>query len=221
MHSFDPRACCARWFGFCYCIGFLRLLLNAKFQYGWSLPEGVLWIGGLAAGMLVLASSLDAAVRRDKSISSPLILTIVACGTGAALMLSGSVLLGQLAIVLAGALGAILAVAFLLPKAIEGRGVVPVAVALLASSLAHAVVFYAELPSASALLLPPHLFPALSLISLQRKRASLVEAILLLRAGIVIIPVAISVFLAFRASPATSIIDSQYLRLMNNAFVKT
>ena len=115
------------------CMGFLRLLLNAKFQYGWSLAQGVLWIVGLAAGMLMLAISLDAAVRRDRSISSPLILTIVTSGTGAALMLSGSMLLGQLAMILAAALGAILAAAFLLPRAVEGRGVVPVAVAMLAS----------------------------------------------------------------------------------------
>ena len=180
------------------CMGLLRLLLSAKFQYGWSLPEGVLWIAGLAAGMLVLASSLDAAVRRDTSISSPLILTILACGTGVALMLSGSMLLGQLAMVLAAALGAILAAAFLLPKAVEGRGVVPVAVALLAS-LWLSGCFYSDLPSASALLLAVSPFPALLLISLSEKVPSWRDV--LLRAGVVIIPVAISVFLAFRASP--------------------
>ena len=180
------------------CMGLLRLLLSAKFQYGWSLPEGVLWIAGLAAGMLVLASSLDAAVRRDTSISSPLILTIVACGTGVALMLSGSMLLGQLAMVLAAALGAILAVAFLLPKAVEGRGVVPVAVALLAS-LWLSGCFYADLPSGSAVLLAAASFPALLLIALSEKVPSWKD--LLLRASLVIIPVAISVFLAIHASP--------------------
>ena len=182
-----------------YCIGLLRLLLNAKFQYGWSLPEGMLWIAGLAAGMLILAGFLDAAVRRDTSISSPLILTIVAGGTGATLMLSGSMLLAQLAMVLAAALGAILAVAFLLPKSVEGRGVVPVAVALLAS-LWLSGCFYADLPSASALLFAAASLPALSLMSLSEKVPSLRD--LLLRAGIVIIPVAISVFLAFSASPS-------------------
>jgi hypothetical protein len=181
-----------------FCAGLLRLFLKPKFQYGWSLPEGVLWIAGLAVGMLVLASSLDAAVRRDTSISSPLILTIVACGTGVALMLSGSMLLGQLAMVLAAALGAIVAVALLLPKAVEGRGVVPVAVALLAS-LWLSGYFYSDLPLASALLLAAASFPALVLISLSEKIPSWKG--LLLRAGIVSIPVAISVFLAFRASP--------------------
>ena len=181
------------------CMGFLRLLLNAKFQYGWSLAQGVLWIVGLAAGMLMLAISLDAAVRRDRSISSPLILTIVASGTGAALMLSGSMLLGQFAMILAAALGAILAAAFLLPRAVEGRGVVPVAVALLAS-LWLSGYFYSELPLASALLLAAASLPALFMISLSERLSSWRAVVM--RAGIVIIPVAISVLLAFLASPS-------------------
>ena len=179
------------------CAGLLRLLLKPKFQYGWSLPEGILWIAGLAAGMLVLASSLDAAVRRD-STSSSLVLTIVACGTGATLMLSGSMLLGLLALVLAAALGAILVVAFLFPKAVEGRGAVPVTVALLASFWLSGY-FYAELPPASALLLAAASFPALLLISLGEKVPSWRD--LLLRASLVIVPVAISVLLAIHASP--------------------
>jgi hypothetical protein len=179
------------------CAGLLRLLLKPKFQYGWSLPEGILWIAGLAAGMLVLGSSLDAAVRRD-STSSSLVLTIVACGTGATLMLSGSMLLGFLAMVLAAALGAILVVAFLFPKAVEGRGAVPVTAALLASFWLSGY-FYAELPPASALLLAAASFPALLLISLSEKVPSWKD--LLLRASLVIIPVAISVLLAIHASP--------------------
>jgi hypothetical protein len=179
------------------CAGLLRLLLKPKFQYGWSLPEGILWIAGLAAGMLVLGSSLDAAVRRD-STSSSLVLTIVACGTGATLMLSGSMLLGLLAMVLAAALGAILVVAFLFPNAVEGRGAVPVTVALLASFWLSGY-FYAELPPASALLLAAASFPALLLISLSEKVPSWRD--LLLRASLVIVPVVISVLLAIHASP--------------------
>jgi hypothetical protein len=181
------------------CTALLRLLLQPKFQYGWSLPQGVLWIGCLAAAMLVLASALDSAVRRDASISSQLVLTIVACGTGAALMLSGSMLLGQLAMALAAALGATMVVAFLLPKGTEGRGIVPVSAALLASFWLCGC-FYADLPIASALLLGAAPFPALLLIALSEKKHISWKDILL-RAGVVVIPVALSVFIAFRASP--------------------
>jgi hypothetical protein len=182
-----------------YCAGLLRLLLKPKFQYGWSLLEGVLWIAGFAAGMLVLASLLDAAVRRDTSISSPLILTIVAGGSGVALMLSGSALLGLLAMVLAGALGAILIVAFLLPKSVEGRAIVPVAVILLASFWLMGF-FYAELPSASALLLAAAPLAGCLLISFSESEVPSWKH-LLLRAAVVIVLVAISVLIAFRASP--------------------
>ena len=183
----------------CYCAGLLRLLLSPKFQYGWSLLEGVFWIAGLALGMLVLASFLDAAVRRDKSVSSLLILTIVACGTGVALMLSGSALLGQMAIVLIAALGAILVVTFLFPKSIEGRAIVPVAVSILASLWLMGF-FYAELPSASALLLAAALLPGCLLISFSESTAFSWKPILL-RAGVVLALVAISVVIAFRSSP--------------------
>lgn len=182
-----------------FCASLLGLLLKPKFQYGWSFLEGVLWIVGLATGMLLLAASLDASVRRDLSISSPLVLAIVACGTGVALMLSGSMLLAQLAMALAAALGAILVVAFFFPKAAESRGLVPVVVALL-SSLWLSGCFYADLPFASALLLAGASFPALLLISLSEKVPSWKD--LLLRASLPAILVAIAVFLALRASPA-------------------
>jgi hypothetical protein len=182
-----------------FCAALLRLLLTPKFQYGWSLAEGVIWITGLAAIMLVLGGSLDVAAPRRTSVSSLLILTIVAFGTGAALMLSGSMLLAQLAMVFGTALGAILLVAFLLPQSSQGRGVVPVAVALL-MSLWLSGYFYAELPSASALLLAAAPLPALLLISLsERKRFSLGE--LVIQAAVVVALVGIAVLLAFHASP--------------------
>jgi hypothetical protein len=181
-----------------FCAGLLRLLLQAKFQYGWSFSEGLFWIAVFAAGMLVLASFLDAAVRRDSSISSSLVLTIMACATGATLMLSGSMLLGQLGMVLVAALGAIVVVSFLFPRAVGSRGIVPVTVALF-TSLWLSGCFYADLPLASALLLAAGSLPALLLISLSEKVPSWND--LLLRASLVIIPSAISLFLAIRASP--------------------
>jgi hypothetical protein len=182
-----------------YGAGLLRLLLKPKFEYGWSLLEGALWIACFAAVMLVLAISLDAAVHRDTSISTPLILTIVAGGTGVALMLSGSAVLGLLAMVLAGALGAILVVAFLLPKSSQGRAIVPVAVILLASLWLMGY-FYAELPSASALLLAASPLPACLLVYFRESKVPSWKSVLL-HAGVVIALAAISVLIAFRASP--------------------
>jgi hypothetical protein len=183
------------------CVGILRLLLGAKFQYGWSLTQGCLWIACLAVGMLVVAGCLDAAAQRDASVALPLSLAIVAGGTGAALMLSGSMLLGQLAIVLATALGAISAAGFALPTAAKGSGSVPTVVALL-SSLWLSGYFFAELPPASALLLAVATVSAPMLVRFSEGAKSWKG--LLLRTAVVIVPVALSVFLAFKASPPLS-----------------
>jgi hypothetical protein len=184
---------------FLCCAGILSVLLTSKFQYGWSLWVGVLWIAGLATAMLVLTSFLDRVARRDASISLPLILTIVAGGTGLALMLSGSMLLGQLALVLAGAFAAIVIVGMLLPNAIYGRAIAPVSATLLCG-LWFSGYFFSELPLVSGLLLLVSSIPALMLVMYDESGNP--RRGLLLRTILVAVPVALAVFLAFAASPA-------------------
>lgn len=183
---------------FLFCAGVVGLLLGSKFQYGWSFFEGTLWIACLAGGMLVLSVFLDRAAQRDASISFPLIVAIVAGGTGLALMLSGSMLLGQLALVLAGTSGAIVIVGVLLPNAVNGRGIAPVAGTLL-SGLWLSGYFFSELPPASALLLAASSIPALMLVLFDESGNP--RRGLLLRAMVAAVPVALAVFLAFKASP--------------------
>lgn len=185
---------------FLFCAGVVGLLLGSKFQYGWSFFEGTLWIACLAGGMLVLSVFLDRAAQRDASISFPLIVAIVAGGTGLALMLSGSMLLGQLALVLAGTSGAIVIVGVLLPNAVNGRGIAPVAGTLL-SGLWLSGYFFSELPPASALLLAASSIPALMLVLFDESGNP--RRGLLLRAMVAAVPVALAVFLAFKASPPT------------------
>ena len=179
--------------------GILSVLLASKFQYGWSLFIGILWIAGLATAMLVLTIFLDRVAQRDASISLPLILTIVAGGTGLALMLSGSMLLAQLALVLAGAFGAIVIVGALLPNAVNGRGIAPVSATLLCG-LWLSGYFFSELPSVSGLLLLVSPIPALMLVLFDESGNP--RRGLLLRAILVAVPVALAVFLAFEASPS-------------------
>ncbi len=182
-----------------FCAGFLRLLLQPKFQYGWSLFEGVIWIIALAVGMLCLASFLDGAIRNSGSISSILILLIVACGTGATLMLSGSMLLAQLAMVLGAAFGALLIAGLLLPRSAQARGVVGGSTLLL-TGLWLSGYFYAELPSASALLLAAAPLPSLQWIS-RTEKSILSWKDFALYTGAAAILVLIAIFLALRASP--------------------
>jgi hypothetical protein len=178
--------------------GILLLLLHSKFQYGWSLFAGVLWIAVLATALLLLTSFLDRTAQRDVSISLPLTLAIVAGGTGLALMLSGSMLLGQLAFVLTGAFGAIVIVGMLLPNAITGRAIAPVSATLLCV-LWLSGYFFSELPPVSGLLLLFSPIPALMLVLVDESGNP--RRGLLLRAILVAVPVVLAVFLAFAGSP--------------------
>jgi hypothetical protein len=133
------------------CVGAMRLLLAPKFQYGWSAEQGWLWVGGLGCVAVLQALSLEAIARRSLiALELPLLLIIVSAGIAGALMLSGSLLLGQFgAVLLAAVLGSLV---FTWRGGIGGDGAAAVlsvvGVALLASGY-----FFAELPVLSAVLL--------------------------------------------------------------------
>jgi hypothetical protein len=177
--------------------GALRLLLKPKFQYGWSLGEGWAWVACLACAMVLLAVILESLVRRfGSSVEMPVCLLIVSAGTSGALMLSGSMLLGQFATVLAAALfGSLI---FTAGGVALGRGIVPV-YSLLMGTLLVSGYFFAELPAASAGLLS--FAPMLALIYVGRSNKLLALGI---RAALVSVPVAAALFLAFRSSPPLS-----------------
>lgn len=175
--------------------GALRLLLKPKFSYGWSLPEGYLWVMGLAGAMVVLAIVIDALVRRAATaFEMPAFLLIICAGTFGALMLSGSILLGQFAAVLGAAVFGSLV--FTARRISFGRGIVPV-FSMLLSALVISGHFFAELPVASALLLAFAPVPALIPIGLRGKL--LTSA---LRIALVSIPVTVAMIWAFRSSPS-------------------
>ena len=177
--------------------GTLRLLLKPKFQYGWSLGEGWLWVSGLVCAFVLLAAILDALVRRPATaIEMPAFLLITCAGTFGALMLSGSVLLGQFAAVLAAAVFGSLV--FAARKVAWGRGIVPV-FSLLLGTLLVSGYFFAELPLTSVLTLA--FAPALALVPIGGPNKLLAFGI---RSALVSIPALIAIGLAFRSSPPLS-----------------
>lgn len=177
--------------------GALRLLLKPKFQYGWSPGEGWAWVACLGCAIVLLAIILDALARRPgTAVETPVFLLIVSAGTSGALMLSGSMLLGQFATVLAAAVfGTFI---FTAGKVALGRGIVPV-FALLIGGLLLSGYFFAELPAASAGLLAFAPILALSYVGRSNKLLALG-----IRAALVSIPVAVALVLAFRSSPPLS-----------------
>jgi hypothetical protein len=177
--------------------GALRLLLKPKFLYGWSLTEGCIWVACLAGAMMLLAVILDALVRRSATaIEMPAFLLIICAGTFGALMLSGSMLLGQFAAVLGAAVFGSLV--FTARKVALGRGIVPV-FSLLMSALVVSGYFFAELPATCVVLLA--FAPILALIPIGLPSNLLASGI---RAALVSVPILVALVLAFRSSPPLS-----------------
>jgi hypothetical protein len=175
--------------------GVFWLLLRPKFQYGWSPAQGIVWVLCLAAAMVLLAFVIDALSKRPSSTAvATLLFLLIACGgTFGALMLSGSLLLGQFAAVLMAALFGILVLNF--QRASLGRAIVPVFATLLAALLASGY-FFSELPGSSALLLAAS--PALALVPVRRLMPVWT---FLAQAALMSVPIFIALALAFHASP--------------------
>ena len=176
--------------------GALRLLLKPKFQYGWSLTESCLWVACLAGAMVLLAIILDALVRRSATaVEMPAFLLIICAGTFGALVLSGSMLLGQFAVVLGAAVfGSLVLTA---RKVALGRGIVPLFSLLLVTLLLSGY-FFAELPATSAALIA--FAPVLALIPIRM----LTLPAFPVRAALVSVPILVALVLAFRSSPPLS-----------------
>lgn len=177
-----------------FCGAALRLLLGPKFRYEWSLSEGWMWVAFFAFAIVCLTLVFDALGRRSPTgIELLLVLLIVGAGTFGALMLSGSMLLAQFAAVLAAAaFGALV----FTPGRLALVGDIALPFSLLLSTLLLSGYFFAELPTASAVLLA--IAPALALLPIAmpaRLRTSVV------RVALLSLSVAAAVFLAFRSSP--------------------
>src|SRR6266566_2215498 len=78
-----------------------RLILQPKFSYAWSAAGGWLRVFAIAAGVVVLTCCLDLVERRPFGTATLFsVTTVLGGGACIALILSGSLLLGQLACIL-------------------------------------------------------------------------------------------------------------------------
>ena len=174
--------------------GALRLLLKPKFQYGWSPGEGWIWVAGLTSGLVLLSLILDVLARRSETaLEIPAVLLVISGGTFGALMLSGSMLLGQFASVLAAAVFGSLLLA--VRKVPLGRGVAPVFCLILGALLVSGY-FFASLPAVSGVLLA--FAPVLALVPIGKPSRLLALGV---RTALVSVPVIVALVVAFRSSP--------------------
>jgi hypothetical protein len=175
-----------------------RLILQPKFSYAWSAAEGWLWVLAIAFGVVMLTCCLDRVEHSPFGTATLFSVTTVLCGgTWVALMLSGSLLLGQLACILT----AIAATWFFRIIAVTAPfhpSGAAFPLSLICAGLWLSGFFYAELPAASAVLFA--IAPALALLPVGKESHSRWRG-LACRIAFVAVPVVLAVVLALRLSP--------------------
>ena len=180
------------------CTTACRFILQPKFSYAWSAAEGWLWVFAIALGVVVLTGCLDLVERRPFGAATLFSVTTILCaGACIALMLSGSLLLGQLTGVLIAIAATYCLLIIAMPAPFHPTGAAT-PLSLIYAGLWLSGFFYAELPAASAVLLAIAPAPAL-LPGGGKSQSRWLE--LACRTGFVAIPVVVAVVLAFHASP--------------------
>ena len=128
------------------------LLLRVPVANQWSAGKAALYLGGVALGMLSAWVCLDRATAANDPRLALLLLLILATTGAIVVVLSGSLLVGQLGVVLAAAMGAALVFAMLFPGAVAVPSMVPPIAAVAWASWTIALLF-ADMPTMAALLL--------------------------------------------------------------------
>lgn len=178
-------------------VGGLRLLLNPKFQFAWSVFEGSAWVAALLVLVLGIAFVLDALAQRQVVAGETVAFFLLICGgTFAALMISGSIFLGQCAAVLCAAVAG--SSVLIAKDIVAARSTMPLFSLLLVSLLLSGY-FFAELPAVTASLIIAA--PLFGLIPIRTPGALPSAGI---RIILVALPITVALFLAFRASPPLS-----------------
>jgi hypothetical protein len=176
----------------------MGLVLGPVLGENWPTRSDLTRQGGLVLMMLAAWGNLEAlAARRSMAVLGPSVL-VVAASTGAALLLSGSMVLGQLGLGLAAAVAAIWVLSLWL-HLLLGRGGIPVLVAAYGALLIEGHV-YAGLPASSAYLLAAAPLAAwVGFVGPARRLAAWQSA--LLSAVATLVPAAVALGLAIAASP--------------------
>ena len=176
-----------------------RLILRPKFSYSWSAAEGWLWVFAIGLGVVVLTCCLELVEHGRFGTATLFSVTTVVCGGDCiALILSSSLLLGQLACILTAIAVTCFLLTIVVPAPFHPRGAAA-PLSLVCAGLLVGGFFYAELPATSALLLA--LAPAIALLPVGKQSYSQ-SRVLVYRTAFVTVPVAVAVVLALRASPA-------------------
>jgi hypothetical protein len=180
----------------------LAALLPPAFEYRFTGAEVVLWPAGLLAAFLSFSWVIDNLSRTTRGVNLPLLLVLLISATAAALTMTYSAMLGQLAGALAAGLGAMGLAALLL----SGRTIWPGATAVTATVFSGLLIcghLYSSLPAQSAvgLWLAPFLSALAGVGPLRRSPAWLRRTVRFL---LLLIPAGFAVWFAWSSTAASS-----------------
>jgi hypothetical protein len=200
LESTHPSPAWARWENrLLVAVLLLALVLGPILGPEWPSRRDLAIEGGLILGILFAWMSLEGlATDRSTAVLGPALLAVVG-GTAAALLLSGSIVLGRVCGGLAASLGAVWVLSWWLRDRLLNRGGIPVLTTTVAALLIIGCIY-------SSLTLPPAILLAAAPLAAwpafagpARRLAAWQSA--LLAAVLCVVPVAIAVGLVLKASP--------------------
>jgi hypothetical protein len=200
FESIHPSPAWARWENrVLLAVLVLGVVLGPVLSDDWPSRRDLARQGGLVLVVLVAWVGLETlAAGRSTAALGPSLLALAAA-SAAALLLSGSVVLGQIGGGLAAALGVVWIVSWWLPDRSLSRGGVPVLVATLAALLIEGQVYSGLAREAGLLLGTAPLVPWLAFAGPARRLATWQSA--LLATALVLLPAGVAVGLALQAAP--------------------
>ncbi len=151
VEAFSPPSARGRWpVRILLAVTLPLCFINPLFESGWTTARGAAWIGALGLGLFLWWTLLDRLSGRSPGVPELAVLCATAGGSGVAMLLSGSKVLGELGAAFAASLATGAAIALILrrPSMAGSAGVVAIVLAALLIN-AH---LYAELRALPALL---------------------------------------------------------------------
>jgi hypothetical protein len=159
----------------------------------------ILWVAGLGVVLLASWVNLDALAARLAPAPLALSLLIITGGVGGVLLVSGSLILGQLGLALAAALAAVVVFSTRGPGLSLDRGGVPILTTIVGALLIDGHI-YAGLPASAAfVLLPAPLAPWVCQLGPVRRASAWKGSALAV--VVTLIPVSVALGIALAASP--------------------
>lgn len=179
------------------------VMLGPAVQETWATKETMGWLSALGLVIVVAWASLEGLASRSRGVAFALPLIAMTGGAGAVMLLSGSLVMGQLGGALTAALAAAWVVSWWAPPLELGRGSLPVLVLILSALVLEAHVYASLTTVGAALVASSTLAPWVTRIGPIARLAPWKAAII--GVVLVLIPIGVAAGLAIAEAAASSV----------------